>query len=184
MLKTGFIAVFVFVSGFVANVDAISTDIPQTEHDGGIKVVGKSLNPPKTHIANHGRIWFTITEVDKNKAIDDIGNTWTFDKIWKKDYVPREKSTKITKHGIDRHHALFESYRVSQQLIAKEKLDKVCEKCLDEPFGEIKEIFSYDFPERISKLDSPKNQHTMQIEALRASKYLQSQLFTEWQLKE
>ncbi len=144
MLKTCF-AAFVLMFGFIANADAISIDIPQTEQDGGIKVVGKSLNPPKKHIANHGRIWFTITEVDKNKAIDDAGNTSTFDKKWKKDYVPREKSTKITKHGIDRHHILFEFYRVSQQLIAKEKLGKVCEKCLDASFGEIKEIFSHKF---------------------------------------
>ncbi|MEW6589134.1 MAG: hypothetical protein AB1299_08240 [Thermoproteota archaeon] len=38
----------------------------------------------------------------------------------KKDYVPREKSTKMTQHGMDRKHAFFESYKTSQQLITKE----------------------------------------------------------------
>lgn len=108
---------------------------------------------------------------------------WTFDKKWKKDYVPREKSTKITKHGIDRKRALFESYKTSQQLIAKEKLRNVYERCFDEPFDEITRIFSYEFPERVAKLDNPKIQRTMQFEALRAAKYLQSQLITKWELK-
>ena len=178
MLIGSFVVLSVFVILFgilVGNAYASGPNIPvYTEQDGGVKVVGRSLNPPKEHHVNHGRIFLMITETDKHKAIDENGRIWSFDKTWKMDYIPREKSTAKTKHGIDRHHILFDSHRKTQQSIAMEKLDKVCEKCFDESFAEINKIFSYEFPERVHKLADPKIQRTMQFEALRAAKYLES----------
>ncbi|MFN3654842.1 MAG: hypothetical protein ACK4TO_05895 [Candidatus Nitrosotenuis sp.] len=56
MLKECFVALgFILVSGFVSSAYATSVALP-TEQDGGIKVAGKSLNPPKQYVANHGRI--------------------------------------------------------------------------------------------------------------------------------
>ncbi|MEW6589135.1 MAG: hypothetical protein AB1299_08245 [Thermoproteota archaeon] len=75
MLKKCFAALgFILVSGFGSGTYATSVALP-TEQDGGIKVVGKSLNPPKQYAVNRGKIWFTITGVDKNKAVDDGGHT-------------------------------------------------------------------------------------------------------------
>ncbi|MFN3654841.1 MAG: hypothetical protein ACK4TO_05890 [Candidatus Nitrosotenuis sp.] len=71
----------------------------------------------------------------------------------------------------NRQKTCTQYYKTSQQLIAKEKLRNVCKRCFDEPFDEITTIFSYEFPERIAKLDNPKIQRTMQFEALRAQNF-------------
>lgn len=98
----------------------------QNYYNDGVEVKGDSLNPPKQYVAIDKGYPITITEIDKNKAIDDYGNTWTFDKEWKKDYTPPQKIDEgPTSHGYDRNHVRFETYRLEQISIAQEQLEKI-----------------------------------------------------------
>ena len=145
----------------------------QNYYNDGIAVVGESMNPPKQHTGiNMGQL-ITITETGKNKAIDSDGNTWTFDKEWIMDYVPQGKIIdKISSHGYDRNHALFGIYKQGQELLAKQTIDEFCEKCSDESFAEMYDIFTYDFPQRIDKMDDPKVQKKIMFEISKAEKIL------------
>jgi len=145
----------------------------QNYFNDGIAVVGESMNPPKQHTGiNEGQL-ITITETGKNKAIDSDGNTWTFDKEWAMDYVPKGKIIdKISSHGYDRNHALFDIYKQGQELLAKQTVDEFCEKCSDESFAEMNDIFTYDFPQRIDKMDDPKVQKKIMFEISKAEKIL------------
>ncbi|AJW70688.1 hypothetical protein [Nitrosopumilus adriaticus] len=96
----------------------------QNYYNHGIHIEGDSLNPPKEYSGIHKGHLIHLFETGKNMAIDSSGNTWTFDKTWKMDYIPLEKPIDgITQHGIDRNNAWFESYKKGQELLAEEKLD-------------------------------------------------------------
>ena len=49
------------------------------------------MNPPHQYQGIHKGHLITITETGKNTAVDENGNTWTFDKSWKMDYMPKGK---------------------------------------------------------------------------------------------
>ena len=150
----------------------------QNYFNDGIAVVGESMNPPKQHTGiNKGQL-ITITETAKNKAIDSDGNTWTFDKEWIMDYVPKGKIIdKISSHGYDRNHALFGIYKQGQELLGKQTLEEFCEKCSDDSFAEMNDIFTYDFPQRIDKTDDPEVQKKIISEISKAEKIL-AQIFS------
>ncbi len=102
----------------------------QNYYNHGVEVIGESMDGPKQYIGiHHGQV-ILLTETDKNKAVDDQGNTWTFDKEWLMDYIPKGKVVdEVSKyHGIDRDHAYFNFYKQGQILVAQKTLDEIMEK--------------------------------------------------------
>lgn len=93
----------------------------QNYYNDGIDVNGVSLDPPKTYqVIHHGKI-FIITEFGKNSAIDDYGNTWSFNKTWQMDSKPIiKKDVTLTSKWFDRNHPLFNTYKDGQVLLAQE----------------------------------------------------------------
>jgi len=86
----------------------------------GIQVEGDSLNPPAQYQSTYNGHPVTITETEKNVGIDQEGNSWTFDKQWKMDYVSQAKiDDGITSQGIGRNNVKFSSYKQGQELIAE-----------------------------------------------------------------
>lgn len=145
----------------------------QNYFNDGIAVVGESMNPPKQHTGIHKGQLITITETAKNKAIDSDGNTWTFEKEWTMDYVPKGKIIdKVSLHGYDRNHALFGIYKQGQELLGKQTLEELCEKCSEESFAEMNNIFTYDYTPRIDKMDDPKVQKKIRFEISKAENIL------------
>jgi len=146
----------------------------QNYYNDGIEVVGESLNPPKQHTGIHDGHLITITEIGKNTAIDQQGNTWTFDKTWNMNYVPNGKiDDGITTHGFDRNHKAFSYYKHGQTLLAQQILDEFCPKCGIEPFEEIGDVKFYRYPDTIYKLDDPVVQNMLEHENEKAMKTLQ-----------
>lgn len=95
----------------------------QNYYNHGIHVEGKSLNPPKQHIGIDKGHLIHLIEVEKNKALDDEGNVWIFEKTWTKEFVSKGKIVKeISSHGYDRDHPYFEIYKKEQELLAQQKL--------------------------------------------------------------
>ncbi len=98
----------------------------QNYFNHGIDVQGKSLNPSPTHKGIfHGKL-FTLTEIDKNLAIDEDGNRWIFEKIWEMENNLNEKiDDEITSHLFDRNHVLFDTYMKGQELLAQHTLNSI-----------------------------------------------------------
>jgi len=146
----------------------------QNYYNDGIEVIGESLNPPKQYTGIHDGHLITITEIGKNTAIDQQDNTWTFDKVWKKDYIPNTKiDDGITSHWYDRNHEAFSYYKYGQELLAKQILDEFCPKCGIESFEEIGDVKFYRYPDTIYKLDDPVVQNMLEHENEKAMKTLQ-----------
>jgi len=146
----------------------------QNYYNDGIEVIGESLNPPKQYTGIHDGHLITITEIGKNTAIDQQGNTWTFDKVWKKDYIPNTKiDDGITSHWYDRNHEAFSYYKYGQELLAKQILDEFCPKCGIESFEEIGDVKFYRYPDTIYKLNDPVVQNMLEHENEKAMKTLQ-----------
>jgi len=98
----------------------------QNFYNHGIHIEGESLNPPDEYVGIHEANLIHIFETGKNTAIDEAGNTWTFDKIWTMDYILKGKiDDGITMHGIDRNNARFDVYKQGQILLAKQKLQEL-----------------------------------------------------------
>jgi len=85
----------------------------------------------------------------------------------------REKPEPISKHGIDRDHALFNTYKQGQELLAKQSLGQLCPSCSDKEFAEINNIFAYDFSKRNDKLLDLERQNKMIFESERAQKIME-----------
>lgn len=120
----------------------------QNYYNHGIEVIGTSYNPPKEYDGIYQGQIYHLTETSRTTAIDESGNTWSFsyDK-WIKDYVPAKKIVdEIPMHGIDRDHAMFNQYKLGQNLLAEHKLEEMCPKCQDELFNELDDIFAYEYP--------------------------------------
>jgi len=146
----------------------------QNYYNDGIEVVGESLNPPKQYTGIHDGHLITITEIGKNTAIDQQGNTWTFDKVWEKDYIPNTKiDDGISSQVYDRNHVAFSSYKYGQELLAKQILDEFCPKCGIEAFEEIGDVKFYRYPDTIYKLDDLIVQKMLEHENEKAMKTLQ-----------
>ena len=95
----------------------------QNYYNDGVEIIGDSLNPPAKHQVSHKGKLFEITESGKNVAVDQDGNSWTFDKQWKMDYVSQGKIDEgLTSQGIDRNNLRFNTYKQGQALIAEYNL--------------------------------------------------------------
>ena len=55
---------------------------------------------------------------------------------------------------------------------AKQNLAILCPKCQNEPFEEINDVFSYNFPQRFSKLNDPENLVQIDKENEKAKEFL------------
>lgn len=144
----------------------------QNYYNHGIEVVGPSMNPPKEYDGiNKGQIYH-LTETGKNTAVDEFGNSWALviDQ-WIMDYIPNKKIIdEISMAGIAREHAYFNMYKYGQYLLAENELNQICPDCLEESYGEIDNIFAYDFKDRVNKLDSPEVKDRMLLDSERAQK--------------
>ena len=134
----------------------------QNFYNHGIHIEGESLNPPDEYVGIHKGKITHLFETGKNTAVDEAGNTWTFDKTWRMDYIPKAKIVDgYTQLGIDRNNAWFNIYKQGQELLAQEVLDQLCPSCSDKEFAEISDVFAYEFPKRIDKLSDPEIQYKM-----------------------
>lgn len=129
----------------------------QNYYNHGIEVVGPSMNPAKEYDGiSKGQIYH-LTETGKNTAVDEFGNSWSLviDQ-WSMDYIPNKKIIdEISMAGIAREHAYFNMYKYGQYLLAENELKQICPGCLEESYGEIDNVFAYDFKDRVNKLDNP-----------------------------
>ncbi len=149
----------------------------QNYYNHGIEVTGESVNPPKEYDGiNKGHIYH-LTET-KNGAVDEFGNSWTFEYgVWSRDYIPIQKEIdEITMLGYARYDSNFNMYKYGQHLVAETKLIELCSHCFDEPFEEINNIFTYELPERLNKLENPEMQQNMTIEEQKAKVILDKML--------
>lgn len=146
----------------------------QNYYNHGIEVVGKSMNPPKQYQAMDRGHLVTITEIEKNHAVDENGNHWFFDKEWLKEYVPSGKIADpiSTYHGIDRNHAYFQTYLKGQQLVASHTLEQILggKSIHEEPQ---KESVSYDHV-WISRSEDRQLQKAIKSEMVRAQQLYQT----------
>ena len=147
----------------------------QNYYNHGIHIEGDSLNPPKEYSGIHKGHLIHLFETGKNTAIDSDGNTWTFDKTWKMDYVALKKRIDgITQHGIDRHNAWFESYKHGQELLAKEKLNLIMDgKEIENNSNYLPKTHYGDF---YNTLENIQLQSDIKFQKLKA-KYIFSQLY-------
>jgi len=139
--------------------DVVMTSVWDHDRNGwqnifnhGVHVTGKSLNEPIQHKVSDDRRRIIITEIYKDTAVDVKGNIWTFDKSWKKQFVPtRVIDDGVTMHLFDRNDNRFNTYKQGQELLAKQTLAKICPSCIDESFEEINNTHSYGNPEYKSR---------------------------------
>ena len=150
----------------------------QNYYNHGIEVTGQSVNPPKEYDGiNKGHIYH-LTETINNGAVDEFGNSWTFEYgVWSRDYIPIQKEMdEVTMLGYARYDSNFNMYKYDQHLVAQTKLIELCLHCFDEPFEEINNIFAYELPERLDKLETPEIQQNMTIEEQKAKVILDKML--------
>lgn len=159
----------------------------------GIEIVGNSMNPPEQYDGIYKGHIYRLTETGKNTAIDDDGNSWTFDKIWNRDYIlTTNPDTEILnpqkisaiKHlgytysdgeqifGVNRLDHRFANEKEDQAIIAQNTMSEICQKCLDRPYDKINDIFSYDMPPILHKLDNSAIVEKMHHEEKKASDFL------------
>lgn len=105
-------------SGIVAtNVWDQNRNAWQNYYNHGVNVEGESLNPPNEYVGIYKGNLIHLIEIGKNIAVDGQGNNWTFDKVWKKDYILNEKiDDGISAQWYDRNHVAFSSYKYGQEL--------------------------------------------------------------------
>jgi len=153
----------------------------QNYYNDGIAIEGESLNPSKEYQGIHKGHLITITETGKNKAVDEQGNTWTFDgprnpNTWKMDYIYTGKiDDGVTSQLYDRNHVSFNTYKQGQELIAISSFEKYYKTSFSQEsaFSEIDDIKFYEFPDTIDKKFDPVLQAKMHEEDIRAQKYLE-----------
>ena len=145
----------------------------QNYYNHGIEVVGESLNPPKEYDGiNKGHIYH-LTETGKTTAVDEFGNSWSLDHgLWAKDYIPNKKVDRTTMHGYDRNSSNFDMYKYGQYLLAENTLNEICPNCFDESYDKINDIFFYELPDVVKKLDDPEVQLKMKFESQRAQQIM------------
>jgi hypothetical protein len=133
----------------------------------------------------------------KNKAVDQKGFSWTFDKIWIRDYVKpkinqkellnQQKIEAIKKLGYDHSDAkeVFGYSRTDlgfaqnldlQSIEGQKTMNLICPKCQSEHFEEINEVFSYNIPASTSKLRDPEILLKMNQEDKKAQEFLRTYL--------
>ncbi len=165
----------------------------QNYFNHGIEIVGASINPLEEYSGIHEGHIYHLTSIDKNTAIDDYGYSWTFDKIWNRDYIKIEKSDhdilspekiRAIEHlgydysdaekifGFDRFDHRFNDDKNQQMLIANDIVHALCSECQNEPYEKLDNIFSYSFTSKTNKLEDPLIIKQMAIEEQKAKNYL------------
>lgn len=165
----------------------------QNYFNHGIEIIGESMNPPEEYSGIYRGHIYHLTETGKNTAIDDDGNSWTFDKIWNRDYIkPVIADSNILNpnkviaieqlgfqysdaqgiFGFDRMDHRFVDNKNLQQIKALHIMNSLCPECQKEPYEKINDIFSYDMPIRYSKLDDPKIVTLKNLEDKKAQEFL------------
>ena len=119
----------------------------------------------------------SLLETGKNTAVDEDGNTWTFDREWKMDFKPKGKiDNGITSHGYDRNHVQFEAYKKEQELNAQYKLNMILDgKSIQN--DDIKEPQTYAY-KILSRSEDLVLQNAIEYEIIRAE-HVFSNLFEE-----
>jgi len=178
------------------NVWDYSRNAWQNYYNHGIHIEGDSLNPPKEYDGIHKGHVYHLTETGKNTAIDEFGDSWTFNKTWNMDYKPPMKIAKsllnpdkmwAIKHvlqddydnysteafGYNKNDYEFTSYKKGQALLAEKTMREICPECFDEPYDKIDNIEFSKIPLiEISKLEKPEILHTMDVESQKAQEIL------------
>ena len=164
----------------------------QNYFNHGIQIVGNSMNPPDEYSGIYkGRIYH-LSETGKNAAIDDEGNSWTFDKAWNRDYIkPVNVDSDILNQpkinaieqlgfnysdgqkifGFNRVDHRFTETKITQEIEAQKIMGDICSECQKIPFEKINNIFFYDIPHRYSTLD-PKTESQLVVEDQKAQEFL------------
>ncbi|NNM03186.1 MAG: hypothetical protein HKP26_06475 [Nitrosopumilus sp.] len=172
----------------------------QNYFNHGLQVVGESLNPPNIHSGIYKGKIYQLTEVEKNKSVDDDGNTWTFDYgIWNKDYVDVKKTDRplvnadkiwainyvlnedsvddtYDAYNYDRYHVEFPIQKEYQIILAENLLEEMCPKCFDDSFEEIDDISYYEFEESLKRYDDSEFVSTIEYEAEMAEELLEEMM--------
>jgi hypothetical protein len=143
----------------------------QNYFNHGIEVTGKSLNPAKEYDGiNAGHIYH-LTETSKNIALDEFGNSWSFQYgIWEQDYVVNERVAD-TSSVFTRNHSDFAEYKELQAQNSILQLLESCPSCLDS-FTNFDDSFGYQYSNEINKLDNPEIIQKMILENERAQKIM------------
>lgn len=169
----------------------------QNYFNHGIEITGDSMNPPDVYTGIYKGHIYELTETGKNTAIDTEGNSWTFSKIWTRDYIKPEihernvfnqqKIQTIEKlgfnqttgkeiFGFSRTDHGFSEILKQEEIEAKKILKNMCPECQEDSFTEINGIFAYDMPKRYSKLTDPNNITQIIQEKEKAQEFLKQYL--------
>lgn len=100
-------------------------------------------------------------------AVDEFGNTWSFDNIWTRDYIedkpPQDPIWKV----MTRTNSNFSDMLESENTKALDKLLNYCKTCITS-FDDFALSKTITYQDRIAKLDNPEIQKNMKIEAEKA----------------
>jgi len=128
----------------------------QNYYNHGIHVTGESLNPPDQYDGIYKGHIYHLTETGKNTAVDEFGDTWSFEKgIWNKDYTMKQRPADGDWMVFDRYHSGFGDALTEQQQIAEDTIAKICAECRDIPYDKMHDIITMQYTESISKLQDP-----------------------------
>jgi len=143
----------------------------QNYFNHGIEVTGESLNPAKKYDGiNAGHIYH-LTEIGKNIALDEFGNSWSFQYgKWMKDFVQNER-VQDTSSEFTRNHSDFAEYKKLQAKNAIPQLLELCPTCLDS-FTDFEDSFGHEYSNEQNKLDNPEIIQKMILENDRAQKIM------------
>jgi len=163
----------------------------QNYFNHGIQIVGESMNPPNEFTGIYKGHIYRLTETGKNTAIDDEGNSWSFDKTWNRDYIkPVKQNVEILNEnkimaieslgfdypdakeifGVTRLDHRFKDSKEQQKIEADVVINSICPECKEKSFEEINNIFFYNMPERHSKLEESSD--AIKIEEQKALEFL------------
>jgi len=143
----------------------------QNYFNHGIEVTGESLNPANEYDGiNAGHIYH-LTETSKNTALDEFGNSWSFQYgKWIKDFVQNER-LQDTSSVFTRNHSDFTEYKELQAQNAIPQLLEYCPSCLDS-YTDFKDSFGYEISYKLNALDNPEIIQKMLLENERAQKIM------------
>ena len=90
---------------------------------------------------------YHLTETSKTTAVDEFGNSWSLESgLWTMDSIYSKILLDGTPMGgYARTDSKFDTFKYGQFLLAENKLNEICSECSAEPYGEINNIFAYDF---------------------------------------
>ncbi|WP_299290074.1 hypothetical protein [Nitrosopumilus sp.] len=162
----------------------------QNYFDPGILVLDDPLDLVETHNVVYKGKTYQLIEIAENKSVDANGDDWILeDNAWKKitpetdsalvnydklyaikyldfDNSFNDASDAISYHRYSDH---FSVHQIHQMFLAESIMEELCPKCLDDPYEEIDDIFSYDEPIRYKQAHNPDLQQTLEQESSRAS---------------